>query len=204
MTEGRRRLVRLGAVLVAAVASAVAQEPPTGPPAAPEAAAALPGVGPDYRLGPEDILEISIWREEGLKKEVLIRPDGGISFPLIGELRASGKTVEELRDEIAKRIEKFIPEPTVSVALLKVSGRIYVVGRVNKPGDFPVGRNVDVLQALSMAGGLTPFASENDIKVMRREGDKQVILPFEYVRVVRGEKLEQNVILRSGDVVVVP
>lgn len=167
-------------------------------------AAATAAADPSYEIGPEDLLEISVWREEGLKKEVLVRPDGGISFPLIGEVTATGKTVAALRDELVKRLETFIPEPTVSVALLKVANRIYVIGRVNKPGDFPVGRDVDVLQALSMAGGLTPFASENGIKVMRRQGDRQITLPFEYARVVRGEKLDQNVVLRRGDVVVVP
>jgi polysaccharide export outer membrane protein len=149
------------------------------------------GIDPStYRVGAEDVLEISVWREDALKKEVLVRPDGGVSYPLIGEVQVAGKTVFEIRDEVAKRLEKFIPEPAVSVAILKVgSQRVYVIGKVNKPGDFPVGRYVDVLQALSMAGGLTPFADANDIRVMRRDGDRQVVLPFEYGRVVRGQKL---------------
>lgn len=164
------------------------------------------GIDPStYRVGAEDVLEISVWREDALKKEALVRPDGGISYPLIGEVQVAGKTVLEIREEIAKRLEKFIPDPAVSVSILKVgSQRVYVIGKVNKPGDFPVGRHVDVLQALSMAGGLTPFADGNDIRVMRREGDRQVVLPFEYGRVVRGQKLEQNIQLRAGDVVVVP
>jgi polysaccharide export outer membrane protein len=113
--------------------------------------------------------------------------------------------VLEIREEITKRLERFIPEPAVSVAILKVgSQRVYVIGRVNKPGDYAIGRYVDVLQALSMAGGLTPFADSNAIRVMRREGDRQTVLPFEYSRVVRGQKLEQNIQLRGGDVVVVP
>jgi polysaccharide export outer membrane protein len=158
-----------------------------------------------YRVGPEDVLDISVWREEGLKKEVLVRPDGGMSYPLIGEVQAAGKTVLELRDEIARRLERFIPEPAVSVSIVKIgSQRVYVIGKVNKPGEYPVGRYIDVLQALSMAGGLTPFADANDIRVMRRDGDRQVVLPFEYSRVVRGQKLEQNVQLHAGDVVVVP
>ena len=158
-----------------------------------------------YRVGPEDVLEISVWHEDALKKEVLVRPDGGISYPLIGEVQAAGKTVLAISQEIAKRLERFIPDPAVSVAILKVgSQRVYVIGKVNKPGEYPVGRYVDVLQALSMAGGLTPFADGNDIRVMRREGERQVVLPFAYGRVVRGEKLEQNIQLRGGDVVVVP
>jgi polysaccharide export outer membrane protein len=185
-----------------AAAAAAAQEDAGKAPA--DASAAALALDPGYRLGPEDVLEISVWREDGLKKEVLVRPDGGISFPLVGELHARDKTVSELRDELAKRLEKFMPDPTVSVAVMKVANRIYVIGRVNKPGDFPVGRDVDVLQALSLAGGLTPFANENSIKVMRRENGKQVTLPFQYGRVTRGERLEQNVILQRGDVVVVP
>ena len=164
------------------------------------------GVDPStYRVGAEDVLEISVWREDTLKKEVLVRPDGGVSYPLIGDVHAAGKTVLEIRDEVAKRLQKFIADPAVSVTILKTgSQRVYVIGKVNKPGEFPLGRYVDVLQALSMAGGLTPFADGNDIRVMRREGDRQTSFPFEYGRVVRGQKLEQNIPLKAGDVVVVP
>lgn len=184
--------------------SASAQTPVDTQPAS--VSSQVAGIDPStYRVGAEDVLEISVWREDALKKEALVRPDGGISYPLIGEVQVAGKTVLEIREEIAKRLEKFIPDPAVSVSIFKVgSQRVYVIGKVNKPGDFPVGRHVDVLQALSMAGGLTPFADANDIRVMRREGDRQVVLPFEYGRVVRGQKLEQNIQLRAGDVVVVP
>lgn len=160
---------------------------------------------PGYQIGPEDILEISIWKEEGLKKEVLVRPDGGISFPLIGDLQATGKTAAQLQQEITKKLEQFIPDPVVSVALLKVVGnKIYVIGKVNRPGEFVAGRYVDVLQALSMAGGLTPFAAENSIKILRKEGGKDAVMLFEYSSVKRGEHLEQNIMLKGGDVVVVP
>lgn len=158
-----------------------------------------------YQIGPEDLLEISVWKEEGLKKEVLVRPDGGLSFPLIGEVQAAGKTAGQLKKEIAQRLEKFIPDPVVSIALLRVVGnKIYVIGKVNKPGEFPAGRYVDVLQALSMAGGLTPFASENGIKVMRKEGGKDIVFQFRYSDVKNGEDLGQNIQLKGGDVVVVP
>lgn len=195
----------LAAALVLLAPAVQAQSvPPAERPAA--VASAIPGVDPlTYRAGPEDVLEISVWKEEGLRKEVLVRPDGGLSYPLIGEIQAAGRSIVEIQGEVAKRLEKFIPDPVVSVAILKIgSQRVYVIGKVQKPGEFPVGRYVDVLQALSMAGGLTPFADANSIRVMRRDGDKQVVLPFEYNRVVRGDKLEQNVQLRAGDVVVVP
>lgn len=158
-----------------------------------------------YQIGPEDVLEISVWKEEGLKKEALVRPDGGLSFPLIGEVHAAGKTAVQLKKEIAQRLEKFIPDPVVSISLLRVGGnKIYVIGKVTKPGEFPAGRYVDVLQALSMAGGLTPFAAENGIKVIRKEGGKDVVFPFRYSDVKNGEDLEQNIQLKGGDVVVVP
>jgi len=184
--------------------AAVAQVPAEQKPA--PVSSQVAGIDLDtYRIGPEDVLEISVWREDTLKREALVRPDGGLSYPLIGEVQAAGKTIHGVRQEIASRLERFIPDPVVSVAILKVgSQRIYVIGRVNKPGEFSIGRYVDVLQALSMAGGLTPFAESNDIRVMRREGDRQIVLPFEYGRVVRGQKLEQNIQLRGGDVVVVP
>ena len=160
---------------------------------------------PGYQIGPEDILEISVWKEDGLKKEVLVRPDGGISFPLVGELSALGKTAGQLEAEIKQKLDRFIPQPAVSVAVLKVTGnKIYVIGKVQRPGEFVAGRYVDVLQALSMAGGLTPFAAENKIKVLRKEGGKDIVLPFQYSKVRNGEQLEQNVMLKSGDVVVVP
>jgi polysaccharide export outer membrane protein len=177
--------------------SAAAQSPPSQ-----AAAAADPS---SYRVGPEDLLEISVWREDALKKEVLVRPDGGMSYPLIGEVQAAGKTVLDIRNEIAKRLEKFLAEPVVSVAVVRIgSQKIYVLGKVTKPGSYPVGQYVDVLQALSIAGGLAPFADANEIRVMRRQGERTAVMPFEYERVIRGQKLEQNVQLRAGDVVVVP
>ena len=193
----RRLIVAFLALAAALIGGPAATQVPAAPVAAVSSSS--------YRLGPEDLLEITVWREDALKRDVLVRPDGGISYPLIGEVQAAGKTVDELREEITRRLEKFVPDAAVSVTVLKTgSQRIYVLGKVTKPGEFPVGRNVDVLQALSMAGGLTPFADQNGIRIMRREGDRQSTLPFEYGRVVRGEKLEQNVLLRAGDVVVVP
>jgi polysaccharide export outer membrane protein len=181
-----------------------AQAQPAGKPTT--VSSQVAGIDPaTYRVGPEDVLEISVWREDTLKKEALVRPDGGISYPLIGEVRAAGRTVSEIREEITKRLDKFIPDAVVSVTILKTgSQRVYVIGKVTKPGEFPLGRYVDVLQALSMAGGLTPFADSSNIRVMRRDGDRQVVLPFEYGAVIRGQKLEENIQLRTGDVVVVP
>lgn len=187
---------RLLVVLVAALAWLAGPAP---------AHAQAPADPSAYRVGAEDVLEISIWREDSLKREVLVRPDGGISYPLIGEVQAAGKTVREIREEMTKRLDKFIPDPVVSVTVLKTgSQRVYVIGKVTKPGEYAIGRYVDVMQALSMAGGLSPFADSNNIRVMRRDGDRQTVIPFEYGAVVRGQKLEENIQLRAGDVVVVP
>jgi polysaccharide export outer membrane protein len=160
---------------------------------------------PAYRVGAEDVLEVSVWREDTLRKETLVRPDGAFSFPLIGDVQAAGRTVAEIREDITKRLDKFVPDPAVSVTVVKTgSQRVYVLGKVAKPGEFAVGRYVDVLQALSMAGGLTPFADTNNIRIVRRDGDSQLVFAFEYGAVVRGQRLEQNILLRTGDVVVVP
>jgi polysaccharide biosynthesis/export protein len=159
----------------------------------------------DYQVSPEDVLEISVWKEEGLSKEVLVRPDGGISFPLAGDMQAAGKTAQQIQLEITRRLTKFIAQPVVSVTVLKVVGnKIYVIGRVNKPGEYVVGRYVNVLQALSMAGGLTPFAAENDIKVLRKGDGWDMVFQFHYSEVRKGQNLDQNIILKGGDVVVVP
>jgi polysaccharide export outer membrane protein len=158
-----------------------------------------------YLLGPEDVLQISVWKDENLDREVVVRPDGMISFPLVGDVPAEGKTVEELRADLVKRLTRYIPNPHASVAVIKVvSYKIYVLGRVNKAGEYLVGHYTDVLQALSLAGGLTPFAAENDIKIIRRVTGKQQVFHFRYSDVRKGKDLEQNILLQRGDVVMVP
>lgn len=158
-----------------------------------------------YLLGAEDVVKISVWRDEHLTQEVVVRPDGMISFPLVGDVPAAGRTVEEVRLDLVKRLNKFVPNPHVSVLAVKLhSYKIYVTGRVNKPGEFLVGHYTDVLQALSLAGGLTPFAAENDIKVMRRDQGEQKVFRFRYGDIRNGKGLEQNILLQRGDVVVVP
>jgi polysaccharide export outer membrane protein len=166
-----------------------------------------PGAAADesYLLGPEDVIKISVWKDEHLTQEVVVRPDGMISFPLIGDVAVAGRTVEDARLELVKRLNKFIPNPHVSVMATKIlSYKIYVIGRVHKPGEFLVGHNTDVLQALSLAGGLTPFAAENDIRIMRRDRGEQRVFQFRYGDVRKGKELKQNIILERGDVVVVP
>jgi len=160
---------------------------------------------PAYLIGPEDALEISVWRDETLKSAALVRPDGGVSFPLAGDFIVAGKTAEQVRDELTTRLSKFVPEPVVTVSVVRVSSyRIYVLGRVNKPGDFQVGRNIDVLQALTLAGGMTPFASEDGIRIIRKIDGRSTSIPFQYSRIRKGGDLSQNITLKSGDVLLVP
>jgi len=190
IVSNRIRPALAGLVLMAALA---------GPALAAEADA------PAYLVQPGDVLSISVWREEGLDREVLVRPDGGLSFPLVGNVQASGKSIEQLQAEVAGKLKRFIPDPSVTVAVLKLDGnKVYVIGKVNRPGEFPVTRNVDVVQALAMAGGMTPYAAVNKIHILRRSSGKQTAIPFAYGDVEKGQDLEQNIVLKAGDVVVVP
>lgn len=158
-----------------------------------------------YGIQPGDVLEISVWREEGLEKQVVVRPDGGLSFPLVGNVHARGKSVEQLQTEVSEKLKRFIPDPSVTVAVLKLDGnKVYVLGKVNRPGEFPATRQVDVMQALAIAGGMTPYAAANKIRILRRDGGKQTAIPFAYGDIEKGESLEQNILLQAGDVVVVP
>ena len=159
----------------------------------------------EYKILPGDILQISVWGEEDLQDQVLVRPDGGISFPLCGDISAKDRSVVDLQDEIATRLSRYVSDPVVTVSVAEVQGnKIYVIGQVARPGFFVVNPQVDVLQALSMAGGTTPFANLNDIKILRRNGSAQEVLEFRYNDVINGRRLEQNIILQSGDIVIVP
>jgi len=176
---------------------------PTAPAAAAAASDAVPG---SYRIQPGDILSISVWKEPDLQADVVVRPDGGMSFPLAGDRIAAGRTVDELRQALGERLRKFVPDPVVTVMVRQLGGnRIYVVGKVNRPGEFAFSRPIDVMQSLSLAGGAASFAALNDIRILRRDKDgRQIAIPFRYEDVARGRRLEQNVLLESGDTVVVP
>lgn len=158
-----------------------------------------------YLVKPGDVLEISVWKEPDLQREVLVRPDGAFSFPLVGEVDARNKSVSDLTKTVSERIAKYIADAVVTIAVKQINGnKIYVLGQVNKPGEFIVNPSVNVLQALSMAGGTTAFASVNGIVVLRGRGGQQSALPFKYSEVLRGRSLESNIELVAGDVVVVP
>ena len=160
----------------------------------------------DYRLNPGDIIEISVWKEPELQREVLLLPDGNIAFPLVGTVQAAGRTPSEIQAEVEERLTRFFPEPVVTVSILQVAGnKLYVTGQVNQPGQFTVDQPVDVLQAIALAGGLTAFADEDDIYVLRRAQDgTQSAIAFDYDDVTDGSDLSSNIVLQQGDVVVVP
>ncbi len=190
---------RLPAILMASVALGTALAM-----GAPLANQATPTAG-NYMVNAGDVLEISVWKELELQRQAVVRPDGYFSFPLTGDIRAEGQTIEWIRQEVATRISRFIPDPVVSIAVLEARGsKVYVIGQVNRPGEFPVNRVVDVVQAISMAGGTTPFAQVDNIKILRREGDTQLAIPFAYGDISAGKRLQQNILLRPGDTVLVP
>ena len=158
-----------------------------------------------YLIQPGDVLTISVWKEKDLDADVLVLPDGSVSFPLTGDVQAAGKTVPQVQQVITARLAKYMPDPVVTVAVKEANGNaVYVIGEVKQPGVFVAHRDLDVMQALSRAGGLTPFASENNIKILRRVNGRETAIPFEYGQVENGEHLGQNIVLQAGDVVVVP
>jgi polysaccharide biosynthesis/export protein len=174
--------------------------------AAPPAPSGGPPQDVAYTVKPGDTLVVSVWKEPDLQGPVLVRPDGMFSFPLAGQMDARNKTVGELQQELTTKLKKYISDPVVTVSIQEIKGnKVYVIGQVQKPGDFVVNPRVDVMQALSMAGGATPFAALGDIMILRRtDTGQQQALPFKYTDVVRGRNLQQNIILQAGDVVVVP
>ncbi len=175
-------------------------------PAAPGPSSQAPAIGENtYQIGPGDALEISVWKDESLSKEIFVPPDGIISYPLIGEIDVTRLTVPELRESVMKKLGEYVPDATVTVMLLRANSlTAYVIGKVNNPGQFPINMKTNVMQILAMAGGLNPYAVPGRILVLRQKKGKTVAWPFDYNEVKKGEGLEQNILLERGDVVVVP
>jgi polysaccharide export outer membrane protein len=162
-------------------------------------------IGDSYIIGSGDVLDIALWRDDALARQVVVLSDGKISFPLVGEVMAAGKTIAELKKDIADKLVDYVPDAVISIEVKQSNSMvIYVTGRVNNPNRFPVNTNVTVLQAISTAGGLNPFAKKNKIKIFRQEGDKTRVFLFKYDEVVDGKNLDQNIALKRGDVIVVP
>jgi polysaccharide export outer membrane protein len=177
-------------------APAPAAPPPAAPGTQSEAA---------YKIGPQDMLQIDVWKEPEITRQVPVRPDGKISLPLLSDVQAAGLTPMELAYVISEGLKRYInnPQVTVSVSIIN-SRRAYVTGEVTKPGAFPLLPNMTVLQALTSAGGFTQFAKVKSIYVLRSDGGKQRKILFNYKAVVEGKKPEDNIELQPGDTVVVP
>ena len=160
----------------------------------------------DYKIGPGDVLEISVYGEESLnRKDLVVRPDGKISFPLVGDVLLGGLTTTKAKEAVEQSLHEYIPEAVAAVSVIQLGSlQYYVVGKVNKPGMYNVSKPLTVLQALAMAGGLTPFANESHIVVLRNCGKDTVRLPFNYKKIKKGRGVEENITLERGDVVVVP
>jgi len=200
---------RFGAMLLlAGVGPALGQGQKPAPSAAAGAPApAVAGVNtpPGFVIGPDDILTIVYWREKDLSADVVVRPDGMISLPLLNDVRAEGLTPEQLRVALTTAASKFVEEPTVTVVVKNINSRkVFVTGQVGKPGPYPLGGPTTVVQILSTAGGLAEYAKKSKIMVLRTEGGKSVALPFNYEEVMQGKRLQQNIELRPGDTVLVP
>ncbi|MBE9570816.1 MAG: polysaccharide biosynthesis/export family protein [Proteobacteria bacterium] len=160
---------------------------------------------PVYQIGPNDILNIHVWREEELTRDVTVMPDGRISFPLIGNILAQGRTVTELKEIITRKLKNFVTAPEVTVIVNEsLSRTVYTIGTVNTPGPYPLAPDMTVLQALSTAGGFTEWADTKNILIVRRDGKKEVQLPFNYKKFISGKNLEQNILLKPNDTIVVP
>lgn len=158
----------------------------------------------EYRIGAGDVMDISVWKNDDLTRQRVVLPDGTVQMPLLGQVMVEGKTVVDLEKELEEKLAAFISNPILSVSLIQVNSMVvYVIGKVNHPGRFAVHKNIDVLQALSVAGGLTPFAKEKEIGVFRKINGQTKIINFNYDEVSEGENLDQNIMLQRDDVIVV-
>jgi polysaccharide export outer membrane protein len=198
-------LILTGMLLTLSVGSPIRAQEAAANPAGSKPATVASATDADYRIGPQDVLRIDVWKEPDISRIVPVRPDGRISLPLLNDVQAAGQTPAQLTAVIADGLKKFITNPQVTVSVSEInSRRVYVTGEVTKPGAFPLLPNMTVLQALSSSGGFSQFAKIKGIYVLRVEDGKQVKHPFNYKDVVSGKKPELNILLQPGDVIVVP
>lgn len=158
-----------------------------------------------YHVGAEDVLEVFVWGDESLTRQVMVRPDGYISLPLVGEVLCQGRTVEDIRSEVDRRYAKFLSDTPVSVMIVEInSPKVYVIGKVNRPGVYLMPHPMTVTQALALAGGFNPFADDANILLVRGIGPEQKVYEYDYTDVSLGSDMYQNVLLRPNDTIVVP
>ena len=160
---------------------------------------------PNYVIGAQDVLDISVWKEPEVSRVVPVRPDGKISLPLLNDVQAAGLTPAQLAAQITESLKKYVTSPQVTVIVTTInSQRVYILGEVTRPGAFPMLPGMTVMQALSSAGGFTPFAKMKSIYVLRAENGKKVKYPFNYKEAIAGKNSEQDILLKAGDTIVVP
>jgi len=202
-----RRSACLAAVCTCLCASTVAQQSaaprePGGAEGSPVASAALPH---DYLIGPEDVLSIVFWQETALSTDVVVRPDGQITLPLLKDVQAAGYTPEQLTDALVKAASKYVARPNATVIVKQINSRkVFVVGQVAKPGAFPLTGTLTVLQVIALAGDVLEYARSSDVAIVRRENGAERRFKFNYRQVLKGKNTEQNILLKPGDTVIVP
>ena len=208
-----RRVLHLGLVLLLILAGETAlraqatgekSPKPAATPGA-QSAATMAAENPNFVIGQNDVLDISVWKEPDISRRVPVRPDGKISLPLLNDIQAAGLTPMQLQTQITEKLKKFLTEPQVTVIVGEInSRRIYILGEANRPGAYPLLPNMTVLQAISGAGGFTQFANSSKVRVLRMENGKQLSFNFNYKDVIQGKNIDQNIVLKPGDSIVVP
>jgi polysaccharide export outer membrane protein len=196
------KLVLSIALASSLVTSSVSASPVQAVAPGPAPVAAVPA---DYVIGPEDVLGVVFWREPDISGDVTVRPDGRITIPVVGEIQAAGLRPEQLQAQIAKAASKYITDLNVAVVVRTINSRkVFVTGRVTTPGARPLVGPLTVLQAIALAGGVTEYADAKNITILRSDNGRTETFKFNYRDVAKGRKLEQNILLRPGDTVVVP
>ena len=168
-------------------------------------AATMAAEDPNFVIGQSDVLDISVWKDPDISRRVPVRPDGKVSLPLLNDIQAAGLTPMQLQTQITEKLKKFLTEPQVTVIVAEInSRRIYILGEASRPGAYPLLPNMTVLQAISGAGGFTQFANSSKVRILRMENGKQLSLNFNYKDVIQGRDIDQNIVLKPGDSIVVP
>ena len=193
------------ALCMGAQEAASRQHPQAITSAANELAKKVATQDPSYVIGSQDMLDVSVWREPDFSRTVPVRPDGKISLPLLNDMQAAGLTPSQLAAELTKSLNKFVTNPQVTIIVTQInSQRFYILGEAARPGAYTLIPEMTILQALSNAGGFTPYANSKKIYLLREENGKQQKLSFNYKDVVAGKRTEQNIVLKNGDTIVVP
>jgi polysaccharide biosynthesis/export protein len=201
------RTTSVVALVVALWAPAAARQvvQPQEPPKTNGSSVASAAPTADYVIGPSDVLTIAFWRDKELSADVVVRPDGKISLPLLKDVQAAGYTPEQLTVVLVKAASKYIAQPNATVIVKEINSRnVFIIGEIQKPGGFPLTGDMTVLQLISLAGGVVEWANSTKIVIVRKEDDRERRFSFNYKEVLKGRRGEQNILLKPGDTVIVP